>query len=68
MTHNQVSYLLGKRNADINEKNVNVRREELGLEADIAEENIRANKAGQQIGTAIGVAAIVVSVIIACLW
>lgn len=68
MTHNQVTYLLGKRGNEIKSESVEVDKERLDLEEDIADYNKKANSTGQAIGTAIGVAAIVVSIIIACLW
>lgn len=75
MTHNQVNYLLGKRNADISQENTDIRREELdvkrdelGLERKIANKNIRSNETGMAIGTTVAVVAIVTSIIIACFW
>lgn len=75
MTHNQVTYLLGKRNAEISQQNADTKVREVeneerrtDLDADIAKENIKSNRESQNVGTAIAVAAIVVSVIIACFW
>lgn len=75
MTHNQVDYLLGKRNAEISQQNADTKIREVEneekktkLDADIAKENIKSNRESQSIGTAVAVAAIVVSIIVACFW